>query len=354
MITILECLKSAMEHQASDILLIAGLPVSYKISGTITRFGDLLSSKDIALLVEETYQLGSRDMTRFLQTGDDDFSFGVRGLARFRVNVFRQRGSMSLVVRVVSFDLPDSDKLGIPEQVLQFADYARGLILFTGAAGSGKTTTLACCVDRINTRRNAHVITIEDPLEYLHQHKMSVVSQRELAIDTASYHSALRAALREAPNVILVGEMRDMETIQAAITAAETGHLVLSTLHTIGAANTVDRIIDAFPSTQQHQIRTQLSLVLEGVVSQVLIPGSDGRQVPAFEVMRSNHAVRTMIRESKPHQLGNLISTGGDQGMITMDQSILRLFEEKKISRQEALRHSNNMDWMEAQLALIQ
>jgi len=354
MITMLECLKSAMEHQASDILLIAGLPVSYKISGTITRFGDPLLPKDIAILAEETYELGRRDMAHFLKTGDDDFSFGVFGLARFRVNVFRQRGSTSLVVRVVSFELPDPNKLSIPEQVLQFSDYARGLVLFTGAAGSGKTTTLACCVDRINTHRNAHVITIEDPLEYLHQHKLSVVSQRELVIDTATYDSALRAALREAPNVILVGEMRDPETIQAAVTAAETGHLVLSTLHTIGAANTVDRIIDSFPPTQQHQIRTQLSLVLEGVVSQVLIPGANGGQVPAFEVMRSNHAVRTMIRESKPHQLGNLISTGGDQGMMTMDQSILRLFKDGKITRQEALRHGNNVDWMETQLTLAQ
>lgn len=351
---LLECLQKAMEHEASDILLIAGLPMSYKINGEITRFGEMLLPQAIATLVEEAYEMAAgRSMKRFHDTGDDDFSFGVRGLARFRVNVFRQRGSMSMVIRVVSFQLPDPEKIGIPEQVLQFVDSPRGLVLFTGAAGSGKTTSLACCVDRINTTRNAHVITIEDPLEYLHQHKMSVVSQRELNIDTMSYESALRAALREAPNVILVGEMRDAETIQAAVTAAETGHLVLSTLHTIGAANTVDRIVDSFPPTQQHQIRTQLALALEGVVSQVLIPGVDGTLVPAFEIMRSNHAVRTTIRDSKAHQIENIISTSNNQGMITMDQSIVRLCKEGKINKVEAVRHANNMTWVEEQLRMI-
>ena len=224
--------------------------------------------------------------------------------------------------------------------------------LMTGAmaSGSGKTTTLACLVDAVNTTREAHVITIEDPLEYLHQHKKSVVTQRELYTDTQSYEAALRAALREAPDIILLGEMRDAETIKAAVTAAETGHLVISTLHTIGAANTVDRIVDSFPPAQQQQIRTQLSQALEGVVSQQLLPGVDGGLCPAFEVMSVTPAVRNMIRESKAFQLESVISTSAALGMITMDQSILDLFKAGRISRETALRHASDPDRLERRL----
>ena len=344
---LLDILQEAVRQEASDVLIIAGLPVSYKVHGRIDRVGERLLPDATGALAEELYALAKRSMDRFLETGDDDFSFAIPGLSRFRVNALKQRGSLALVVRVVSFALPDRAALGIPDNVMAFADAPHGLVLFTGPAGSGKTTTLACLVDAVNTSREAHVITIEDPLEYLHQHKKSVVTQRELYTDTQSYEAALRAALREAPDIILLGEMRDAETIKAAVTAAETGHLVISTLHTIGAANTVDRIVDSFPPSQQQQIRTQLSQALEGVVSQQLLPGLDGGLLPAFEVMTVTPAVRNMIRESKAFQLESVISTSAALGMITMDQSILNLLKAGKISRETALRHASNPDWME-------
>ena len=352
--TILEILEGAVARSASDILIIAGMPAAYKIHGLIRREGERLLPPDIQALVEELYHLaGERDMKRLMEAGDDDFSFAVRGLSRFRVNALKQRGSLGLVIRVVSFALPDRETMGIPDNVMAFSRCTRGMVLFTGPAGSGKTTTLACLVDTINTTREAHVITIEDPLEYLHQHKKSVVTQRELYTDTRSYEAALRAALREAPDVILLGEMRDAETIKAAVTAAETGHLVISTLHTIGAANTVDRIVDTFPPEQQRQIRTQLALALEGVVSQQLLAAEGGTLIPAFEVMTVTPAVRNMIRESKAFQLDSVISTSGALGMITMDQSILELVRGGRVSRDTALRHASNPDWLEKRLSSL-
>ncbi len=346
-----EILRQAVACSASDILLVAGIPVAYKVDGIIRREGERLNSQDVAALTAELYRLADgRDMERLITTGDDDFSFAISGLSRFRVNALKQRGSLGLVIRVVSFLLPDRVRLGIPDNVMEFASCPRGLLLFTGPAGSGKTTTLACIVDLVNSTRNAHVITIEDPIEYLHPHKKSVVIQRELFIDTMSYEAALRAALREAPDIILLGEMRDAGTIRAAVTAAETGHLVISTLHTIGAANTIGRIVDAFPPEQQGQIRTQLAMVLEGVISQQLIPGSDGRLVPAFEVMTVTPAVRNMIRESKAHQLDNLIAQSAAEGMCTMDQSVLRLAQTGRIAAGEAMRRSMNPDWMQKRL----
>lgn len=344
-------LTEAVRREASDVLLIPGLPVAYKVNGVIVREGDRLLPALLEELVAQAYRRAGRDSGRLMELGDDDFSFALPGLARFRVNALRQRGSLGMVIRVVAFALPDRLELGIPDNVMAFAAYARGLVLFTGPAGSGKTTTLACMVDAINTSRNLHVITIEDPIEYLHQHKQSVVTQRELATDTQSYAAALRAALREAPDVILVGEMRDAETIKAAVTAAETGHLVISTLHTLGAANTIDRIIDAFPPEQQQQIRTQLALVLEGVVSQQLITGVDGTLIPAFEVMMATPAVRNMVRESKAHQLDNVMASSGALGMVTMDQSLLCLAREGRITAETAQRHSVNGDWMARRLA---
>ena len=351
--TLVEILTRAVEREASDILLIPGLPAAYKISGVITREGDRLLPDALENLVREAYALaGNRSMDRLERTGDDDFSFAVPRLSRFRVNALRQRGSLGLVIRVVSFTLPDRTALGIPDSVMSFASCSRGLVLFTGPAGSGKTTTLACIVDAINAARNLHVITIEDPIEYLHQHKMSVVTQRELATDTTSYDAALRAALREAPDVILVGEMRDAETIRAAVTAAETGHLVISTLHTLGASNTIDRIVDSFPPEQQQQIRTQLALVIEGVVSQQLVPAKDGSLIPAFEVMTVTPAVRNMIRESKAHQLDNVISSSAADGMISMDQSLLQLAKAGRIGQDAALGHCINSEWLRKRLAL--
>ena len=350
---LLDILQEAVHREASDVLVIAGLPVSYKVHGRIDRVGERLLPDATGALTEELYALAKRPMDHLLETGDDDFSFAVPGLSRFRVNALRQRGSLALVVRVVSFVLPDRHALGIPDNVMAFANATHGLVLITGPAGSGKTTTLACLVDAVNTTREAHVITIEDPLEYLHQHKKSVVTQRELYTDTQSYEAALRAALREAPDIILLGEMRDAETIKAAVTAAETGHLVISTLHTLGASNTIDRIVDSFPPEQQQQIRTQLALVIEGVVSQQLVPALDGSLIPAFEVMTVTPAVRNMIRESKGHQIDNVISQGAAEGMVTMDQSLLRLVQSGRVSREEALRHSINSEWMQKRLAAL-
>ena len=350
---LVEILTRAVEQGASDVLLIPGLPAAYKVNGVITREGDRLFPDVLDRLVAQAYALaGNRPMDRLDRTGDDDFSFAVPHLSRFRVNALRQRGSLGLVIRVVSFALPDRTALGIPDSVMNFASCSRGLVLFTGPAGSGKTTTLACIVDAINTTRNLHVITIEDPIEYLHQHKMSVVTQRELATDTTSYDAALRASLREAPDVILVGEMRDAETIKAAVTAAETGHLVISTLHTLGASNTIDRIVDSFPPEQQQQIRTQLALVIEGVVSQQLVPAVDGSLIPAFEVMTVTPAVRNMIRESKAHQLDNVISSSAADGMISMDQSLLQLVKAGRISQDAALGHCVNGEWLRKRLAM--
>ena len=353
--TLNSILQAGMERGASDILIIAGLPVSYKINGSILRDGPRLLPDDTAALAEDLYRLaGQRDISRLRDGGDDDFSFALPGLCRFRVNALKQRGSLGLVIRVVSFQLPDRNALGIPDAVMAFAGYNRGLVLYTGPAGSGKTTTLACIVDEINTNRNVHVITIEDPIEYLHQHRRSVVTQRELTTDTTSYDTALRAALREAPDVILVGEMRDAKTIRAAVTAAETGHLVISTLHTIGAANTIDRIVDSFPPQQQGQIRTQLAMVLEGVVSQRLLPSVDGKLVPAFEIMKVNSAVRSMIRESRCHQLDNTIAQSGSEGMVTLDQSILSLVQAGRVVPADAVRFASNPDWMRKRLGIAE
>lgn len=351
--SITDILAEAVKRGASDILLIAGLPVSYKVSGQLLRVGERLRPEDTRGLAEKLYGEANRPMAQYLEQGDDDFSFAIPGLSRFRVNALRQRGSLALVIRVVSFLLPDRRTLGIPENVMRFSNCPRGLVLFTGPAGSGKSSTLACLVDAVNSTRAVHVITIEDPLEYLHQHKKSVVTQRELYTDTMSYDAALRAALREAPDIILLGEMRDAETIRAAVTAAETGHMVISTLHTIGVANTVDRIVDSFPPGQQHQIRTQLAVALEGVVSQQLLPTVEGGLVPAFEVMSVTPAVRNMIRESKTFQLTGVISSGGDQGMKTMDQSILELLQAGRITRETALRYAVNPDQMEKKLDQI-
>jgi twitching motility protein PilT len=298
--TLEEILRQALEQNASDVFLIAGLPLTYKISGRQRRCGEKLSDADTTALIREIYRLSGRE-AKALQTGstDDDFSFAISRVGRFRANVLHQRGTLAAVLRVIHFEQPDPQKLGIPDSVMQVARLHKGLILVTGPAGSGKSTTLACLIDRINRTREGHIITIEDPLEFLHRHNHCAVTQREIGTDTPSYLSALRSALRESPDVILLGEMRDYETIEVAITAAETGELLLSTLHTVGAANTVDRVVDVFPAEQQYQIRVQLSMILEAVVSQQLLPTVDGSLAPAFEVMYANPAIRNLIREGK-------------------------------------------------------
>nr|WP_314462555.1 PilT/PilU family type 4a pilus ATPase [uncultured Clostridium sp.] len=345
---VVDLLSSAVAQKASDIFLVPGMPFSYKIGSRIVyQSEEKLYPAQMELLITELYQLaGERDMGKVREHGDDDFSFAISGISRFRSSVFRQRGSLAAVIRVVNFDLPDYKELHIPEPVMDAARLTKGFVLVTGPAGSGKTTTLACIIDKINNTRNAHVITLEDPLEYLHRHKQSVVTQREVTTDTDSYVTGLRSALRQAPDVILVGEMRDYETIRIAMTAAETGHLVISTLHTVGAANTIDRIIDSFPPNQQQQIRMQLSMVMQAVISQQLIPTVDGGVYPAFEIMFFNNAIRNMIRESKTHQIDSVIATGQAEGMRSMDSSLLNLYKEDKITKENAIIYSSNSELM--------
>lgn len=351
---VVSVLKDAVERGASDIFVVAGLPVSYKVNGSMMRSDmERLMPEGTEEFVRGVYAVaGGRDPELVLATGDDDFSFSIQGISRFRANAYKQRGSLAMVIRVITFDLADPVKLGIPQTVLGFANYSKGMVLVTGPAGSGKSTTLACMIDLINSTRPAHVITLEDPLEYLHRHKKSIVSQREVITDTESYVKALRAALRQSPDVILLGEMRDHETMNVAMSAAETGHLILSTLHTIGAANTIDRIIDAFQPGQQHQIRAQLAMVLQAVVSQQLIPSVDGRVVPAYEVMVVNSAIRNLIRESKVHQIDSVIFSSANEGMVSMDTSLLNLFKQGRISQTEALNFSLNPDTLEKKMKL--
>ena len=351
MATWMEYLQRATEHQASDVFFVAGKPACEKIEGHIRPLSEeKLLPAHMELMLHEIYHAAGRDMEHFMQTGDDDFSFAIPGLARFRVNTYRQRGSMAAVIRLVSFDIPDWRELGIPEAVMDLAEMTSGMILVTGTAGSGKTTTQACIIDRINQNRDCHIVTLEDPIEFLHRHKKSIVSQREIAIDTQDYLSALRACVRQAPDVVLLGEMRDPETMHTAMTAAETGHLVIATLHTKGAVNAIDRIIDAFPSTQQGQIRLQLSTVLRTVVSQQLIPDGKGGMVPACEVLHLNSAVRSMIRDNRNHQIDNAIAAGGKEGMVSMDQAIGKLFQEGKIPLETALHYADNPEQLKRQI----
>ena len=348
----LEFLTKTTQEGASDLFIVAGRPLSYKKNGKLIQADEERMMPDqCEAFVKEIYDLaGHRDISRFLACGDDDFSFAVQGLSRYRVSAYRQRGSLSAVIRVITFELPNPDALGIPESIIRLSDMKKGLVLVTGPAGSGKSTTLACIIDEINRTQEKHIITLEDPLEFLHRHKKSIVSQREISSDTESYLTALRASLRQSPDVILLGEMRDFETISVAMTAAETGHLVLSTLHTLGAANTIDRIIDVFPPNQQRQISVQLSSVLQAVVSQQLIPAKDETLVPAFELMTTTPAIRNMIRENKIHQIDGLIYSSAGKDMLSMDNSILALYKSGKISETEALSHASNPEMLKRKL----
>ncbi|MBQ6900895.1 MAG: PilT/PilU family type 4a pilus ATPase [Firmicutes bacterium] len=349
-----EYLELAVQDGASDIFLIAGSAVSQKLEGQIVPMEDeKIFPPQTKQLISEIYELAGKSMDEYMATGDDDFSFAVSGLARFRVNTYRQRGSLAAVIRIVSFEIPDWQEMNIPEEVMNLADVSSGMILFTGTAGSGKSTTQACLIDRINKTKNCHIITLEDPIEFLHRNQGSIVSQREIAVDTADYLSALRACLRQSPDVIQLGEMRDHETIKTAMTAAETGHLLMATLHTNGAVSSIDRVIDAFPANQQSQIRTQLAGVLHTVVSQQLLPDIDGNMVPAFEIMHVNSAIRNMIRENKGHQIDMAIASGGAEGMISMDQSIINLYQQGRISYQTAMDYAENPEQLQRRLGTI-
>ena len=348
--TIEEILSAAKEAGASDVHLTVGIPPKMRVNGNLItmNYPRMLPADTLDVLLSIMTE-PQRD--RFEERGEYDMSFSIPNVGRYRVNAYKQRGSVAMAFRLVGTKVPAPEELGVPVSVVDLYQRKRGLILVTGPTGSGKSTTLAAIIDKINNNRDAHVITLEDPIEYLHQHKMSMVNQREIGLDSESYANALRAALREDPDVILVGEMRDFETISVAITAAETGHLVLSTLHTIGAASTVDRVIDVFPPHQQQQIRVQLSNVLEAVISQQLIPRADGKgRVAAFEVLHANPAIRNLIREGKTHQIPSMMQTGRRQGMITMDEAIVQLARAGSISRQMAVEFAQNPETMESMI----
>ncbi|EYE89682.1 twitching motility protein PilT [Fervidicella metallireducens AeB] len=352
MLNLEDLLRKAIELGASDLHITVGLPPTMRINGKLIPYGNgKLVPKDTENYVKEMLDADQYD--EYIKTGEMDLSFSIQGVGRFRVNVFRQRGSDAIALRTVAPQVPTLDKLGMPSVIKELTNKTRGLILVTGPTGSGKSTTLAAMINEINSTRSGHIITLEDPVEYLHKHKRSIVNQREIGHDSKSYANALRAALREDPDVILVGEMRDLETISIAITAAETGHLVLSTLHTVGASKTVDRIVDVFPPYQQQQIKVQLSTVLEGVISQQLITKANGEgRTCALEIMTATPAIRNLIREGKTHQIDSAVQIGAKYGMKTMDMSLIELYKKGEITYEDAMLYSVDSDVMMRMLKL--
>lgn len=350
MISIEELMIIANNSNASDVHITVGVPPKMRINGELVNMNfPVLMPADTKSILSKI--MNQRQLKVFEDMGEVDFSFSITNIGRCRANIFKQRGSMSAAFRLVSTIIPPPEELGLPKSVIDLYLKKRGLILVTGPTGSGKSTTLASIVNLINENTNSHVITLEDPIEYLHNHKNGMVNQREIGLDTNSYAAALRAALREDPDVILVGEMRDIETIGIAITAAETGHLVLSSLHTIGAAGTIDRIIDVFPPHQQQQIRIQLATVLEAVITQQLVPTiSSNNRLAVFEVMHMNTAIKNLIRESKTHQIPSIIDTNRKMGMISMDNAIYDIFIQGKISEENAVNFAQDCNAMHSRI----
>lgn len=341
---------------ASDIFIVAGLPISYRIYNQVIQDGDeRLMPGDTAHMIREFYALAdNRDISLLEKNGDDDFSFTLSGVARFRVNAYRQRGSLSAVIRIINFNIPEPKELGFSKEdencIIELANLKKGFVLVTGPAGSGKSTTLACMIDHINKTRRSHIITLEDPLEYLHLHKNSIVSQREVTTDTDNYLSALKASLRQSPDVILLGEMPDRETMNLAITASETGRLILSSLHTVGAVNTIDRIIDSFPSMSQQQIAIQLSSVLQAIVSQQLVPTVDGNVVPVFEIMIMTPEIKALLRDLEIVKINDVIDRSTNPRMVSMDESLLKLYREGVISAETAVEYAIFPEMMQKKL----
>jgi len=345
---ILDLIRLAIEKNASDLHLTVGLPPMLRIHGHLQATEhEALAPAEIEALI--TAMLTEDQSGKLTKERSIDFTYSY--IARFRVNVFYEKGYLAAALRFIPFEIPSLEKLGVPFVVSELARKQRGLILVTGPTGSGKSTTLAAMIDLVNTEQSTHIITIEDPIEYLHPHKKSIVNQREVYSDTHSFSDALRDAMREDPDVILVGELRDLETISIAITAAETGHLVFATLHTIDAVQTIDRIIDVFPEGQQSQIRLQTSLALQGVVSQRLIPTADGKgRVAAIEAMTVTPAVANLVRERKTHQIYSMIETGTKEGMLSMNQSLAELCKNRKIRIGDALTYSNKPELLKRML----
>jgi twitching motility protein PilT len=336
----------AVKNNASDIHIAVGVEPVLRIDGNLIKSEfRKLQPDDTKLLVGQI--LDQEKLTELEKNGQADAIYAIHDIGRFRVSAFKQKDYYGMVIRIIPFKIPSIDELGLPNIVKDIARKSRGLVLVTGPSGSGKSTTLASIIDLINEEKSCHIITLEDPIEYLHNHKKSIVSQREVGRDTDSFYNGLRAALRQDPDVIMVGEIRDIETIITALMAAETGHLVLSTLHTFGAANTITRIIDMFPTYQQQQVRIQLASVIEAVICQQLLPRSNDKgRVVATEIMIVTSAIRNLIREDKIHQIDTSIETGSVKGMRTMDQSLLELYSKGIISKATLLDNAINMDYV--------
>ncbi len=339
-----QIVEEGLRRLASDIHMTVGIPPNLRINGSLVHLGDVpLKPDDTESLVRQA--LSEKQFAVLEDKGEIDFSYASPGKGRFRVNAYKQRGSYGMALRIIPLEIPTMQQLGLPSVISDLTRLPRGLILVTGPTGSGKSTTLATMIDQINRERNVHILTLEDPIEYLHRHQQSIVNQREIGSDSQSFANALRGALRQDPDVILVGEMRDLDTISIAITAAETGHLVLSTLHTLGAAKTIDRIIDVFPPYQQQQVRVQLGSVIQAVISQQLLPKADAKgRVAAHEIMIATPAIRNLIREDKIHQIDTAIQTGGKYRMQTMDSSLVDLYNRGLIKKDIALTQAINQE----------
>jgi twitching motility protein PilT len=349
-----DILKEAVEKRASDVHVTAGRPVCIRVDGVLKKLdGEELNPEMIEELLKPLWAYAKGSWEQMERDGEADFAYHIPDVGRFRVNVFRQRGSLAMVMRILPVNIPHPRDLSIPEAVLEMAHRPRGLVLVTGATGSGKSTTLASMINIVNQTYPKHIITLEDPIEYLHTHAVANVNQRELGSDTKSYAVALRAALRQDPDVILVGEMRDLETISTAITAAETGHLVFSTLHTNGAADAIDRMIDVFPPHQQQQVRIQLATVLECIVFQQLLPRAGGKgRAAAFEVLIANAAIRNLIRENKTYQINSTLQTNHKLGMQTMDDALYDLAMQGIVTAENALARAYDYEAMKKKLMI--
>ncbi|NOT32573.1 MAG: type IV pilus twitching motility protein PilT [Candidatus Eisenbacteria bacterium] len=353
MLTLRQLLDEMTTKRASDLHLTAGVPPMFRVDGLLTPTEyDVLTPEATAGLAYSV--MSDEQRKRFETTKELDFSFGVKNLARFRSNVFLQRGVVSMAVRMIPYEILQMEKLGLPPVVREFTNRHKGMVLITGPTGSGKSTTLASMLDKINGARQSHIMTIEDPIEYIHHHKKSIVNQREIGADTESFPKALKYVLRQDPDIILIGEMRDLETIEAALTIAETGHLVFATLHTNSTYEAINRIVDVFPSDQQRQIYTQLAFTLEGVVTQQLIPKSRGTgRVMCAEVLVCTPAIKAVIREGKTHQIYSLMQAGQKYGMQTMNQALLQATHDKQLSPEDALERSADRPELEQMLGKV-
>lgn len=341
MVSLRELLEQMVRVGASDLHLTAGSPPVIRVDGKLQRMPyDLLTSEETKKIAYS--MLNEKQKLKFEQNWELDFSFGIESMSRFRANIFMQRGNAAVALRQIPYEIKTFEQLGLPKVIADFAKLPRGLVLVTGPTGSGKSTTLAAIIDKVNKERPVHIITVEDPIEYLHRHQTALINQREVYSDTPSFASALKYALREDPDVVLVGEMRDLETIEAALSISETGHLAFATLHTNSCAETINRIVDVFPTNQQEQIRITLSFTLQAVVSQVLIPKIGGGRVLAMEIMIATPAIRAIVRDDKIHQLYSMIQSGQKYGMKTMNQTLSELYQTGKISLNDAMGTSHN------------